>query len=121
MISAYSIPGVVGEHPVNDDLMCDFIINAVCQYYQKDREFIVKQTREREVVKLRYMCFALMKKKTSLTLKSIGKQLDRKYDHTTVIHGLKAIKDLCDVYQDVRNEVAEIESIVIKKQMELFN
>lgn len=73
----------------------------------------VKERRNRKTynVLARYMYFQFLYEEIGISLIEIGKQFHPKYDHTTVIHGIKSIKcayrtlsyeHLLDIYVSVK-------------------
>lgn len=56
-------------------------------------EVIKRKTQKVDHVQARYLFFLYLKEYKKMTLKEIGKQFTPKYDHTSVINGIKRINE----------------------------
>jgi len=98
------------------------IIEFVCQLFDLDVEMIKSKSRKKEFTFPRYICFALIKSNTSLSLSSIG-YLFSKRDHATIIHGIKEFHKLSDEKfgdKSFIKMVKQLEECVQLKNIELF-
>jgi chromosomal replication initiation ATPase DnaA len=68
----------------------DRLLDILKEYFQVD---ITKATRKRNVVDARHISYFMLRKYTSLALTQIGDMIGVR-DHTTVIHGVRKIRDL---------------------------
>ena len=79
---------------------------AVCFRFGTDLDELRSPRRSRTYTRPRYYIFLLAREFTSLSLPQIGNRYDR--DHTTVMHGIKRIKELYPLSPRVRRHVSEI-------------
>ena len=87
----------------------ELILDIVCEHYSVSKNDILSNKRNAEYVLARQLVMYLCQKLTKLTYIRIGKFLDR--DHSTVINGLKKIKENMDNNDDFTNTV----NIIIEK------
>jgi len=74
-----------------------------------------KGSRKRELVYARQVIAYFLDRYTKLSLAKIGKEIGG-YDHATVLFAKSQISDLCDVDNDVRNDIEKIKMIVDNKK-----
>lgn len=74
-------------------ITADLIIDATAKYYRIKMSDIVGKKRTRNIARPRQMAMSLTKELTNLSLPSIGDAFGGR-DHTTVMHGVKAIAKL---------------------------
>lgn len=67
------------------------VISAACESFKITIQALLSKSRDRGLVRVRNICFYVIKNKLNLSLKEIGKIFNR--DHTTVIHGIKYVND----------------------------
>lgn len=67
------------------------IIQKVCDVLSEKPDSLLRDSRTPEKVFARNMCYLFLYTKTSLGYKAIGKLFKR--DHTTIIHGVKSIRN----------------------------
>lgn len=84
------------------------IQQLVAQEYGVDIVRFKEATRKAEIVLPRHLVMYLTAQHTKLSQKAIAERLHRK-NHTTVIHGIKAIKDRMETSDDFRKHVATLE------------
>jgi len=84
----YTIPGIKRPGTIGED----HIINAVCFVCNTTFEALKKRNRKRELVMARQFIYYFLRKRTALSLKSIGEIFGQ--DHTTVIHSVDTITNL---------------------------
>lgn len=105
--------GVIPEGEKTRDELCKDILRVCCDFYQIDYEFIFKKVRYADVVRCRQVAMFLMKKyKPELTLVYIGKIFS--FDHSTVVHSINTVKDLCEFDRDLRVDILLIEQKIIQ-------
>lgn len=80
------------------------IISEVSGYYDVSLDAIKSNRRHRRIVEARHMVMYILKKKTDMSLRVIGEMLGDR-DHTTVIHGINAVKRLSDVYPKIKQDM----------------
>jgi len=85
------------------------IIDLVAQQRNIPPDLIQANTRRREVLEPRYMCYWLMRKHTTLTLVQIGVLVGNR-DHATVMHGIKVIDNLIETDNGFCAEMETLEA-----------
>jgi chromosomal replication initiation ATPase DnaA len=104
MANSYVMPGILRTlNDMQSDEYKDFVIATVLEHTGYTFEQVSKKTRKREMTFARQLIMYCLKKKTKLTLKSIGKVFG--FDHTTVKYGVKQVIDLMDAYPETRLEI----------------
>ena len=85
----------------------DMIVDATAEYYGLNPDVIFSKSRVREIADARMVAMYLGNKLTGLSLKAIGRKLNR--THTTVMHGIAAIRDRMPFARELSDAVAQIE------------
>jgi chromosomal replication initiator protein len=84
----------------------DNIQSTVAEYYKIKRSDLLSKRRNRSVARPRQVAMALAKELTNRSLPEIGEAFGGR-DHTTVLHGCRKIKELCnssaDIAEDYKN------------------
>lgn len=96
---------------VNESPSFDLIKNVVCEHYEISLDELCSRSRKRPLAYIRQVAIYLANKYTDLSTVQIGKQIGKR-NHATVIHSVTQIKNLIDVDESVRNEIAFVESKV---------
>jgi chromosomal replication initiator protein len=82
----------------------EYIVNEVCKFYDISEEDIKGKARYRPICFPRQMAMALCKSIYSeLSLKFIGNHFGNR-DHSTVIHAVKTIDNLCQTDKQIKLE-----------------
>lgn len=93
----------------NREITINYIINVVCEEMGTLQSDFFTTTRKRNVVQARQLSMYLAKKYTKLSLNVIGEQCSGK-DHATVIHAIKAVKNLLDTDKQFKLVAEKIEN-----------
>ena len=89
------------------------VVALVCRYYRIAPAALLKPDRRQEIVLARQVCWHLIKRlKRTATVLQMGKLFGK--DHTTVVHGLQAINNRMERYDDLR---AEVEALAARIKM----
>lgn len=72
----------------------EIYFNLISEKLGVSKDLLKSKSRKREIVEARQLFFALLKRDSTYSLASIGKLLNR--DHATVLHSLRAVRDLND-------------------------
>ena len=80
-------------------------IKSVFPYYQA--EYVKLHTRKREIVELRQIFLWLLRNKTTMPLKAIGRMCGNRH-HTTVMHSTRLVNDLADTNKKYREDLDKI-------------
>ena len=78
------------------------VLTPVCAFFGITFEQMKYKTRKREIVYARQTAICMLRIFTSLSLKSVGQVFN--FDHTTSIHSVNTIRDLCDTDKAIRAE-----------------
>ena len=89
----------------------DSIINAVSLSLGVERKSMQAKTRIRHIVEARQTAIYLIKKHTNMSLAEIGKIFGGR-DHTTAIHSIQVVNDLCDTDETYKQRLLQIENLL---------
>ena len=89
----YTIPGIAKNRPIEKE----FIIEVICEVCNTNMEMLKKRNRKRELVMARHFICYFLRKRTSLSLKSIGNGIDTIrnllcIEDPSVMEGIRLIK-----------------------------
>ena len=87
------------------------IINLVAEHFNVSAEDICSKKRNSEYVEPRQVVMYLCDELTDTSLVNIAKILNKK-DHTTIMHGIKKIKEEMKVNEEMRNKITIIKNIL---------
>jgi len=97
---------------LNDQKHARQIVDNVCDFYGLTTAQVKGKCRLRGYVKARFVAIYIVRKRTGLTLKEIGRLFHR--DHTSIIHAVQTIEEVLSLRFD--NDYQE----EIKKLMEII-
>jgi len=97
---------------LNDQKHARQIVDNVCDFYGLTTAQVKGKCRLRGYVKARFVAIYIIRKRTGLTLKEIGRLFHR--DHTSIIHAVQTIEEVLSLRFD--NDYQE----EIKKLMEII-
>lgn len=86
------------------------IMLMVSEHFSIDLQDLTKRTRQRHIVEARQIAMWLMKKYTSLKLRTIADKVGGLH-HATVLHGMEAIEGLMLTDLDIRSNVAILDEL----------
>lgn len=94
-------------------LITKHIIERVAEYYQLDVKLMTTETRVRNVIEARSICYLLMKHfcGTRFTLKEIARSFNQQ-DHTTIINGLRNAENYYSLYDFYKEKVDDLIQII---------
>lgn len=78
------------------------IINEAANYFKVDVAYLMKDERTRLRVQARCMIFKVLRDHCRMGFLQIARLFDK--DHTTIIHGVRKLEDLLDVYPEIALE-----------------
>lgn len=87
------------------------IINLVAEHFNVSAEDICSKKRNSEYVEPRQVVMYLCDELTDTSLVNIAKILNKK-DHTTIMHGIKKIKEEMKLNEEMRNKITIIKNIL---------
>lgn len=94
------------------------ILEAVCLVLDVNHDIVRGKQRDRALVRARQYYMYISHVDFKLTLKSVGAYLDR--DHSTIVHGVRAIQNELEEYEDARLIMQEcrvmIDRLVSRRQ-----
>lgn len=114
-VSPYVFPGFSAGTRIKGmkvDLTPDIIEKATTQYLNVTIEEARSKKRERGIVECRQIIMYLLRKHTTLSLKSVGERIGRR-DHTTVIHSVQHIRDMMKTELSVQIKISDIEHFLL--------
>lgn len=97
---------------LNDQKHANQIIDNVCDFYGLTHAQIKGKCRVRGYIKGRFISMYLLRKRTGLTLKEIGRMFHR--DHTSIIHACQTIDEVLSLrYEnDYQDEIKRLMQII---------
>ena len=91
-----------------DEQKVDIILSTIVAYNNTPRYLIISPTRKREVCELRQIAMEIIKKNTSLMLKSIGNVFNGR-DHSSVISAINKVNDLFETDKKFKEKYLSIQ------------
>ena len=91
----------------------DKIQNVTSNFFSINLDEMLSQRRSRPLARPRQIAMYLAKKLTTRSLPEIGRKFANR-DHTTVIHAVKTIDKLSKNDEEMRKNIEEIKSIILK-------
>ena len=88
------------------------IQNVTSNFYSLNLQEMLSQRRSRPLARPRQIAMYLAKKLTTRSLPEIGRKFANR-DHTTVIHAVKTIDNLCIKNEEIKKNVEDIKSIIL--------
>ena len=111
MISNKKILGNLSDATAYSIRVIDLIKNIVSNYYGFPITVFESKSRIRSVVRTKHAtCYFIKKIMPNCSLDFIGKQIG--YDHATVIHSLKQIKNLSETDKETAREITELSNLL---------
>lgn len=96
---------VIGAMRMKRDALPDLIIKQVCKLYGVDQSSVFLKTRRKKILEPRHICMHILSKHAHYTLKVIGSQIFKKFDHTTVLHAKNRIQNMIDTEEEMRTNI----------------
>lgn len=112
-VNVWALPGLTNQDKLvfkkrNGNLKT--IIDAVCFSFDVNEEELCSRTRRHDVVVARHLAMMLARRYTTMPLVEIGKSFSKqKFDHTTVLHGIKNITNLINSDEEIRRIARGVE------------
>lgn len=106
----------LNDTQVSDDgkITPNNIIDAVCTYYNIERNELLGKKRNKEIVTPRQVCMYIITDMLDLPLTTIGKDIFGR-DHTTVIHARNKIIDSMKTNTRLETIIKDIKNMVLNK------
>ena len=97
---------------LNDQKHARQIVDNVCDFYGLTTAQVKGKCRLRGYVKARFVSIYIIRKRTGLTLKEIGRLFHR--DHTSIIHAVQTIEEVLSLrfYNDYQDEIKKLMEII---------
>ena len=99
-------------HMSQKEISVNRITEIVCQYFDIDEQSFNSTKRTREVAQARQIAMYLAKQHTKLPLTAIGSAIGGR-NHATVLHSCKNVTNLIETDKVFRNQIEEIEKLII--------
>lgn len=100
------------KEPVKPTINFDMIVENTAEFYGLNPDAIFSKSRLRDIADARQMIMYLCSKHTNLSTPAIGAKLNR--EHSTVIHGIAAVKDRISTSRDTAQALEQIESVLLR-------
>lgn len=94
-------------HDIDTEVGVDFIQKKISDHFNVTIDELKDKTRKKDIVIARQVAMYFSKEYTSLSLKSIGYHFGGR-DHSTVIHAVQAIEDMCDTDSVFKRKIEEL-------------
>jgi len=96
----------------SDQKKASKIIDEICEFYGLTQAQVKGKCRLRGYVKARFVAMFMLRTRTGLTLKEIGRMFHR--DHTSIIHAIKTINEVLSLKfeNDYQNEIKRLLEII---------
>jgi chromosomal replication initiator protein len=101
LLSSYDLPRATG-------LTFEKVLNKISEFYGLNKEDILNQKRDRELVHPRQVMMYILRHELNYSYPKIGKELKR--DHTTVIHGCEKIEKAIVQNDGLKQEISLIKN-----------
>ena len=98
--------------PVRKSINFDMIVENTAEYFGLNPDAIFAKSRIRDIADARQMIMYLCSKHTGLSTPAIGAKLNR--EHSTVLHGIGAVKDRLATNRDTVKALEAIEAQLLK-------
>lgn len=98
--------------PIKKTINFDMIVENTAEYFGLNSDTLFSKSRLRDIADARQMVMYLCSKHTSLSTPAIGAKLNR--EHSTVLYGIKAVKDRASCSNDVAKAIDDIEAMLLK-------
>ena len=92
---------------IETEVNIDYIQKSVAEFYDINAKALKDKIRKKEIVVARQIAIYLAKEFTNYSLKEIGMHFGGR-DHSTVIHSIQTVEDLCDVDHEFKKTVEEL-------------
>ena len=106
-----TLPGLLPGIRFYSFLSPDHIISIVTDFLEVNKDRLTLKTRRRTIVEARQIAMYLIKKNSRLSLKHIG-ELFGSRDHTTVLHSINTVKNLCFSDEQYKQRLLQIENLL---------
>ena len=98
--------------PIRKTINFEMIVENTAEYFGLDPNVIYTKSRVRDIADARQMIMYLCSKHTGLSTPAIGAKLNR--EHSTVLHGISAVKDRLTTSRETSDALASIEQALMK-------
>jgi len=95
-------------------LTCQNLLSVISFVSGQSEEEILGTNRARNLVLCRHVYYHIAREKMGLKLCQIGKFFDR--DHTTIIHGLRKVKDMVSIEDEITCQFLEQVNNLIREK-----
>ncbi len=99
-------------HMSQKEISVNRITDIVCRYFEIDEKSFNSTKRTREVAQARQIAMYLAKQHTKLPLAAIGAAIGGR-NHATVLHSCKNVSNLIETDKVLKNQIEEIEKIIL--------
>lgn len=82
------------------------LIRKACELYQISEVQLFAKTRRSQIIEPRHACMYILSQHCGFKLKFIGKQIFKRFDHTTVIHARNRVQNMIDTEEKTRDNIS---------------
>lgn len=104
-----ALPGLMPGVVMYANKNAEKIIYIVCEALEVTRKDLLSKDRYRGIVQARQMAMFLIRKHTGKSLRETGRIFGGR-DHTTAIHSINTVKNLCFADENYRSRLLNIEN-----------
>lgn len=108
---AREVTSHIVKTPIRKSVNFDMIVESTAEYFGLNPDTIFTKSRLRDIADARQMVMYICSKHTGLSTPAIGAKLNR--EHSTVIHGISAVKDRLATSRDTADAVEAIEKTLL--------
>lgn len=98
--------------PVRRSVNFDMIVENTAEYFNLNPDNLFSKSRLRDIADARQIVMYLCSKHTDLSTPAIGAKLKR--EHSTVIYGIKAVKDRMSCSKETAAAIEAIEAVMLR-------
>lgn len=92
-------------------LSLEDVFQLCCDYFKVKGDYIMARSRKRDRVLMRQMSMYMCRLFTTASLESVGHFFIGR-DHTTVIHAINTVNDLCDTDEAIKERFESLKYFV---------
>ncbi|MDH5380049.1 MAG: chromosomal replication initiator protein DnaA, partial [Cyclobacteriaceae bacterium] len=104
-LAKQTLRNIVAE--IDTEVDIDYIQKTVAEYFDVNAKALKDKVRKKEIVMARQVAMYLAKEFTRHSLKAIGMHFGGR-DHSTVIHSIQTVEDLCDVNSGFKSSLEDL-------------
>jgi chromosomal replication initiator protein len=112
-VSIYALPGIQRK---KRSIKAEEILSIVAEYFNVNVKELKSRKRGKKLCIPRHLYCLIAKSETKLSLREIGELIQR--DHATVIHAIKNVGNLVEIYEEEKLMLSDVMSNLAKYKRE---